>query len=605
MADRPPTEAAAAPPRWDARHLLRLALRHRRALVVANVIALLGALISVPIPLLMPLLVDEVLLDRPAQIVHTLQRLLPEAWHRPALYIGVMLAVTLSLRLGSLLFNVIQTRQFTLISKDVTYRLRHQLLRHLERVSMAEYETLGTGTVTSHLVTDVNVIDEFIGVTVARFLLAVLTLVGVTGVLLWMHWQLALFILLVNPFVVYLTLRMGKKVKRLKQRENKAFELFQEALGETLDAIQQIRAANRQGFFLRRVDRKAAAIRTHAAAYAWKSDAASRLSFFIFLTGFEIFRALAMLMVLFSGLTIGKMMAVFGYLWFMMTPVQEVLNIQYAWYSARAALQRLNRLLALHPEPRWPTEVNPFLDKPTVGITVRDVCFRYGDGPLVLDHVNLDIPPGRKVALVGASGGGKSTLAQVIIGLYPPQSGVVLFDGVPQQRIGLEVIRENVGIVLQHPALFNETLRFNLTLGRDYPETRLWEALEVAQLKRTVEAMPDGLDTVIGRQGVRLSGGQRQRLAIARMVLGEPRVVILDEATSALDTMTEARLLQALDGFLAHRTTLIIAHRLSAVLHADEVFVFDNGRIIEQGPHEKLIRGRGLYQRLYGNLQKA
>ena len=604
MATSPPTDTA-APPVWDARYLLRLALRHRRALVVANVIALIGALISVPIPLLMPLLVDEVLLDRPAQIVHTLNRLLRPEWHRPALYIGVMLAVTLALRLGSLVFNVIQTRQFTLISKDITYRLRHQLLRHLEHVSMAEYETLGTGTVTSHLVTDVNVIDEFVGVTVARFILAVLTLVGVTGVLLWMHWQLALFILLVNPFVVYLTLRMGKKVKQLKRRENKAFELFQEALAETLDAIQQIRAANRQRFFIRRVDRKAADIRTHASAYAWKSDAASRFSFFIFLTGFEIFRALAMLMVLFSSLTIGKMMAVFGYLWFMMTPVQEVLNIQYAWYSARAALARLNRLLALHPEPRWPTEVNPFLDKPTVGITVRDVCFAYDDGPLVLDHVNLDIPPGRKVALVGASGGGKSTLAQVIIGLYPPRSGEVLFDGVPQQRIGLEVIRENVGIVLQHPALFNETLRFNLTLGRDYPETRLWEALEVAQLREVVQAMPDGLDTRIGRHGVRLSGGQRQRLAIARMILSEPRVVILDEATSALDTVTEARLLEALDAFLAGRTTLIVAHRLSAVLHADEVFVFDNGRIIEQGPHEKLIRGHGLYQRLYGNLQKA
>ncbi len=604
MASVPPTDTP-APPVWDARYLLRLALRHRRALVVANVIALIGALISVPIPLLMPLLVDEVLLDRPAQIVHTLNRLLPAEWHRPALYIGVMLAVTLALRLGSLVFNVIQTRQFTLISKDITYRLRHQLLRHLEHVSMAEYETLGTGTVTSHLVTDVNVIDEFVGVTVARFILAVLTLVGVTGVLLWMHWQLALFILLVNPFVVYLTLRMGKKVKQLKRRENKAFELFQEALAETLDAIQQIRAANRQRFFIRRVDRKAADIRTHASAYAWKSDAASRFSFFIFLTGFEIFRALAMLMVLFSSLTIGKMMAVFGYLWFMMTPVQEVLNIQYAWYSARAALARLNRLLALHPEPRWPTEVNPFLDKPTVGITVRDVCFAYDDGPLVLDHVNLDIPPGRKVALVGASGGGKSTLAQVIIGLYPPRSGEVLFDGVPQQRIGLEVIRENVGIVLQHPALFNETLRFNLTLGRDYPETRLWEALEVAQLREVVQAMPDGLDTRIGRHGVRLSGGQRQRLAIARMILSEPRVVILDEATSALDTVTEARLLEALDAFLAGRTTLIVAHRLSAVLHADEVFVFDNGRIIEQGPHEKLIRGHGLYQRLYGNLQKA
>jgi ATP-binding cassette subfamily C protein len=283
----------------------------------------------------------------------------------------------------------------------------------------------------------------------------------------------------------------------------------------------------------------------------------------------------------------------------MMGPVQEVLNIQYAWHGANAALQRLNRLLDLGLEPRYPARRDPFAGRTTVGLRLEGVCFAYGDGPLVLDDISLAITPGEKVALVGASGGGKTTLVQVLLGLYPATRGQVLFDGVPMEEIGLERIRDQVATVLQHPALFNDTVRLNLTLGRERSEAALWQALEVAQLAAVVAALPQGLDTRVGRNGVRLSGGQRQRLAVARMVLADPRVVILDEATSALDSATEARLHQALNAFLKGRTTLIVAHRLSSVKQADRVLVFEDGRIVEQGRHADLIRGGGLYATLY------
>jgi len=309
-----------------------------------------------------------------------------------------------------------------------------------------------------------------------------------------------------------------------------------------------------------------------------------------------------MLMVVYSNLSIGEMMAVFGYLWFMMGPVQEILGIQYAYYAAKAALTRINHLLALKEEPRYPHLKDPFSGKHTVGVEIENVCFSYGDMP-VLNGVSLKIRPGEKVALVGASGGGKSTLVQVILGLYPPQSGTVRFDGVPMTEIGLEVVRSHVSTVLQNPALFNDTVRMNLTLGRELSDERLWQALEVAQLADTVRELPCGIDTVVGRQGVRLSGGQRQRLAIARMVLSDPQVVILDEATSALDAETEAKLHEALREFLRDRTTLIIAHRLSAVKQADRAYVFDGGQIIEEGVHDELIKSDGLYSRLYGRLQ--
>jgi len=286
-----------------------------------------------------------------------------------------------------------------------------------------------------------------------------------------------------------------------------------------------------------------------------------------------------------------------------MGPVQEVLGIQYAWYAAKAALSRLNRLAALRQEPDWPQDSDPFAKQHTVGVAIRDLTFRYGEGPAVLDNLSLTVQPGEKVALVGASGGGKSTLVQVLLGLYAAESGTVYFDDVPVQHIGMERVREHVAVVLQHPALFNDTVRHNLTLGRDLSETDLWRALQIAQLEETVSDLPEGLDTMVGRQGVRLSGGQRQRLAIARMVLQDPHVVILDEATSALDTDTEGRVHEALAEFLKGRTTLIVAHRLSAVKQADRAFVFEAGQVIEEGGHDELVRSGGLYAKLYGHVQ--
>jgi ATP-binding cassette subfamily C protein len=264
---------------------------------------------------------------------------------------------------------------------------------------------------------------------------------------------------------------------------------------------------------------------------------------------------------------------------------------------------RLNRLPALKEEPHYPHRQNPFTGKLTTSVSLRDVCFAYGNGPRVLNCISLHIRAGEKIALVGASGGGKTTLVQVLLGLYTPQSGSLLFDGVPVTEIGLDIVRENVATVLQHPALFNDTVRANITLGRNISDSLLWQALEIAQLRETVEGMKQGLDTLVGRQGVRLSGGQRQRLAVARMILADPKVVILDEATSALDTETEGKLHQALGEFLIGRTTIIIAHRLSAVKQAERVYVFDDGCIIEEGHPDELIRNNGLYARLYGTVQ--
>jgi len=591
------------PDRLSWAEIRRLALHHRKALILANLVAVLATLSSVPIPLLLPLLVDEVLLGDGNTALQIMDRFLPTGWQTAVGYIGLMLGVTLLLRGSALVFNVLQARLFARLSKDIVYRIRIRLIERLKRIALAEYESLGGGTVAAHLVTDLETIDKFVGETLSRLLVALLSIAGTAAILLWMHWQLALLILLFNPLVIYATVQLGKRVKHLKKLENDSTSRFTQALTETLDAIQEVRAGNRQGFFLGRLGFKAREVRDHAVASQWKTDASNRASGLLFQFGIDVFRAAAMLTVLLSDLSIGQMLAVFSYLWFMIGPVEQLLSLQYAFYAAGGALTRINQLLARADEPQYEGERNPFTAGRTVGIEVRGLYFSYQDEP-VLEGLDLKIAPGEKVAIVGASGGGKSTLVQLLLGLYRAQAGEIRYGDATLEQIGLDCVREHVAVVLQHPALFNDTVRANLLMGRERDDQACWQALEIAQLADTIRQLPEGLDSIVGRSGVRLSGGQRQRLAVARMILAEPSVVILDEATSALDSATEYALHQGLSRFLQGRTTLIIAHRLSAVKQADRVLVFDGGRIAEQGEHLQLIAEGGLYARLYGHLQQ-
>lgn len=578
---------------------------HKPRLIVANVIAIIATLISVPIPLLMPLMVDEVLLDQPASGLEMMNTFMLDSWQTPIGYIAMTLVLVVLMRTISQGLNILQGRQFTLVSKTITYQIRCKMIDKLGRISIAQYETRGSGGINAHLITDIETIDQFIGSTLSKFIISFLTVIGTAVVLLWLDWRLGLFILLVNPVVVYFSKKLGGMVKHLKKRENQAFERFQNRLVETLDGIYQLRAANRERDFLNQLKEHANEVRSNADKYAWQSEAAGRLSFLLFLIGFELFRAVAMVMVLFSDLTIGQIFAVFGYLWFMLGPVQELLSIQFSWYSAKAALNRINTLLDLDEEPQIVSKINPFVDNTQVDVAIENVVFSYNSEKDVLNQLSLNIPAGQKVALVGASGGGKSTLIQLLIGVYKQNQGIIRFNGVDTNDIGFDIIRDKIAVVLQQPILFNDSLRHNLTLGKEYDDFSIWNALKVAQLQDVTDQLVDGLETQIGKNGIRLSGGQRQRLAIARMILSDPQFVILDEATSALDTATEAALHTALSEFLKDRTTLIVAHRLSAVKQADLIYVLEDGQVTQSGTHIELVEKEGLYQTLYGTVQSA
>ncbi|USD28676.1 ABC transporter ATP-binding protein [Pseudoalteromonas sp. SCSIO 43201] len=575
-------------------------LEQKRPLISAHIIALFAALVSVPIPLMMPLLVDEVLLNTPGPAVNWMNSILPQHWHQPSAYIIVILLAVIAMRLASLVLGVMQSRQFTIIGKGISYEIRERLLSHLPKVQLKEYESQGGAAISSRCITDVETLDKFISQTLSRFLIGLLTIVGTAAILLWIDWVLGLVILLLNPAVIYFSRQFGKHVKELKKEENAAFEALQTALVETLDAISQLKAVRREGTYFEQVKVAAKDLKHFAVQSQWKTDAVNRLSFTVFLVGFEFFRAVAMFMVVFSDLTVGQIFAVFGYLWFMMGPVQEILGIQYAYYGASAALTRLNQVFNFATEAQYPATHSVF-DSAQVDIKFNNIDFAYVAEQPVLKQVSLHIPAGKKVALVAVSGGGKSTLVQLLLGLYEKQSGDIHINDKPVEQIGYDAVRDNIVTVLQQPILFNASIRENLAMGRTVADDVLWQALQVAELASTVMMLEDKLDAQVGRNGIKLSGGQKQRLAIARMVVADPKVVVLDEATSALDIETEAKIHRNLQAFLASRTTLIIAHRLSAIKQADLIYVLDDGSVSQYGAHDELLQEQGLYRILFGH----
>jgi len=565
---------------------------YKKSLILGNIVAILAALVSVPTPLLIPVLVDEVLLKNSNTLTSWIDTyIIPMDTLG---YVLIVLFMTIFLRFLYTTLTILQTKIFTQISKDVTYKIRVDALEHLKKISMKAYETSRSGSISAKFVTDIETIDTFIASTVSRLIISILSLIGIVGVLFWIHWGLALFIVIINPLVIAFTTKMARKVSSLKKNENRAIDIFQSTLTETLDLFGQIRVSNQeQGFFLKLID-NARNIRKHSIAFGWKSDASSRISHLAFITGYEMFRATSILAVAFSDLSIGMMLAIFGYLWYMVTPIQDILGIQYALHNAKVAITRINEIFNMPIEPKFSCNSNPF-KKEQVGVRFENVNFGYHEGTQILKDIYFEAKPSQRVAIVGASGSGKTTLAQLIVGFYPIDSGKLLFNSIDIKDIGLNVVREHVNLVLQNPKLFNDTIRFNITLGRKVSEDKIYKALKMAQMKSVVDSFEKGLDTIVGRDGIKLSGGQRQRIAIARMIVADPKIAILDESTSALDVHTEANLYTTLETFFQERTTIMIAHRLSTIRKADYIYVLEKGRIVEKGTHEELLKKEGVY----------
>lgn len=574
----------------------KLLIKNKTSLIIGQMITLFTIMVSIPIPLLLPILVDEVLLDKPSYIVNNINHFLG---HGDAFYYILIVALcVILLRIIYFLSSALTTKIFTKIAKFVTFNIRKKLIVHLKHVNMNEYESLGSGAITSNLITDINTLDAFIITSSSKFISSSLTLLMVSFVVISIDPYLGCMILFIQPTIMFVSKKIAKNVGRLKKEENAATENFQDNLSESLDLFGQIKASNKENYFFNHSINKAKAIQNTSNEYNYKSIAYERFSFTLFLVFFEVLRASGLLLVAYSDLSIGLMFAMFGYIWFLMTPIQDLLSMQYSYANAKAALNRINKILDLKTEKQGSECLNSTDD---VNIEIKNLSFSYTANKDILHNISFNINAKEKIALIGASGSGKTTLAQLISGFYEKSSGHIFYNKIRDDKLNKHSLRENIFLVLQMPILFNNTLRFNLTMGKEIENKKIFNALNIAQLKSDIEKMPQGLDTIVGKHGIRLSGGQRQRISIARMILANPKVIIFDESTSALDVKTENQLFDDLQEFLKDKTLITIAHRLSTVKSAQKIFVLNNGHLVQEGTHEELDSKNGHYKEFIKN----
>jgi subfamily B ATP-binding cassette protein MsbA len=497
--------------------------------------------------------------------------------------------------------NYTQVWLLTSAAERVVAKLREDLFAHLVRLSPGFFTERRTGELTSRLSTDVTLLQSVMSYQVTELARQLLFLVGGIVLLTLTHWKLTATTLAVVPFVVGIGWAFGRKLRRASTGVQ---DQIAEAMGTADEAFAQIRTV--QSFTREAEESRRYGAHLRDVVTAAVRRASIRGMFFGVITFCAFGGVVAVLwqggrLVLSGELTPGSLVAFLLYAVFVAAAVGSLASLFGSYQEAVGAAQRVFELLATRP-----TVVDPpspaALPRPVRGeVRFEHVSFAYGaELPEVLHDVTFRIGSGEVVALVGPSGAGKTTVASLIPRFWDVSSGRIVLDGIDVRDLALADLRGAVGIVPQEPALFSGTVRDNIAYARPTAsDAEVIAAARAAHALEFIERLPDGLATRVGERGVKLSGGQRQRIAIARVFLKNPAVVVLDEATSSLDSESERLVSEAMDELLRGRSTLIIAHRLSTVRRADRVVVLDHGRVVEEGPHARLLAEDGVYARLY------
>ncbi len=502
--------------------------------------------------------------------------------------------------LGRNLLNSARIRFNNTLEQRVIYDMRDQIYRALQRLSVSYYDNRATGELMSRVVNDVNNLERIFIDGVEALVMAGLTLTGIMTVLFFLNWQLALIALIPIPFLVLgatiFTTRVHKLYRLIRQQAAQLNALLQ----DSISGIRETMSFNREDYEVNRFNRQSLEYCRGNLRVARIWSVYSPCMILIASTGTLLILWFGTHAVLDGRMTIGGLVAFLTYLGLFYTPINQIHSVNHMLQHALAAGERVFEIIDAVPEVsdrpgaiRLPEKVQGFVE-------FKNVSFHYRPNAPVLQQISLQAFPGEKIALVGPSGSGKSTILKLLMRLYDVDTGAITIDGHDVRDLKLSFLRDQIGVVAQEPFLFNGTVRENILYGRiDAEEEEMIAAAETARAHEFILSLQDGYSTWIGERGVKLSVGQKQRIAIARALLKDPPIIIFDEATSNIDTETEARIQEALGALTYHRTTFIIAHRLSTLKHVNKILVVQNGRIVEQGTHDELLAGDGIYTLLY------
>jgi ABC-type multidrug transport system fused ATPase/permease subunit len=491
------------------------------------------------------------------------------------------------------------TRLMSVEAQYLISRLRLQVHRHVIQLPLSYFDSTKTGVLVSRIMSDVEGVRNLVGTGLVQLFGGVLTAVAALALLLTLN-ALMTFVVLI-PLVTFalISLKAFGFIRPIFRERGKINADVTGRLTESLNGIRVIKGFNAEdqevGVFLTGVDRLFQNVKKSLTATSLVTSLATLI---LGLTAVGIM-GIGGRLIIAGRMTIGDFFAFTLYLGFLISPVVQMSNIGSQMTEAFAGLDRTQELLAQRRETDDPLRTAD-LGEIRGDIRFHEVTFAYEEGKDVLHDITFEAPAGTVTALVGSSGSGKTTIAGLAASFRKPRRGSVTVDGIDLATVTLDSYRQHLGVVLQDEFLYDGTVRENLLLSNpDASEDDIQRVIRAAHVSEFVDRLDDGLETVIGERGVKLSGGQRQRLAIARALLADPRILILDEATSNLDTESERYIQESLNTLMEGRTTLVIAHRLSTIRRADQILVIENGRIVERGNHEILMRQEGRYFQLH------